>query len=133
VSNIEAIQQTLSISLDTAYIHVFVPVEALIWIRSIAIVLLIVAHAVRHLGRTVDVAVKTAKPKLVKVELAQPVPPAHEECASQILPAPVNKNFLRVKEYLSHHPDASARTVAQALGMSATTANKWMQKARNTA
>ena len=28
--------------------HVFVPIEALIWIRSIAIVLLIVAHALRH-------------------------------------------------------------------------------------
>lgn len=48
VSNIEAVQQTLNVSLDNAYLHVFVPVEALIWIRSIAIVLLIVAHAMRH-------------------------------------------------------------------------------------
>src|SRR5436305_12474005 len=48
VSNIEAVQQTLNLSLDAAYLHVFVPVEALIWIRSIAIVLLIVAHAMRH-------------------------------------------------------------------------------------
>ena len=48
VSNIEAVQQTLNITLDSAYLHVFVPVEALIWIRSIAIVLLIVAHALRH-------------------------------------------------------------------------------------
>ncbi len=48
VSNIEAIQQTLNLTLDKAYIHVFIPVEALIWIRSIAIVLLIVAHAMRH-------------------------------------------------------------------------------------
>src|SRR2546422_6182760 len=48
VSNIEAIQQTLNVTLDNAYLHVFVPVEALIWIRSIAIVLLIVAHAMRH-------------------------------------------------------------------------------------
>ena len=48
VSNIEAIQQTLNLTLDNAYLHVFVPVEALIWIRSIAIVLLIVAHAMRH-------------------------------------------------------------------------------------
>src|SRR5712692_3314838 len=48
VSNIEAVQQTLNITLEKAYIHVFVPVEALIWIRSIAIVLLIVAHAMRH-------------------------------------------------------------------------------------
>src|SRR5256885_8830231 len=48
VSNIESVQQTLNITLDAAYLHVFVPVEALIWIRSIAIVLLIVAHALRH-------------------------------------------------------------------------------------
>src|SRR5260370_25552403 len=33
VSNIEAVQQTLNITLDAAYIHVFIPVEALIWIR----------------------------------------------------------------------------------------------------
>src|SRR5579859_2877135 len=48
VSNIEAVQQTLNLTLDNAYLHVFIPVEALIWIRSVAIVLLIVAHAMRH-------------------------------------------------------------------------------------
>jgi hypothetical protein len=48
VSNIESVQQTLNIALDQAYAHVFLPVEALIWIRSIAVVLLIVAHALRH-------------------------------------------------------------------------------------
>jgi hypothetical protein len=48
VSNIEAVQQTLNVTLDNAYLHVFVPVEALIWIRSLAIVPLIVAHAIRH-------------------------------------------------------------------------------------
>jgi hypothetical protein len=48
VSNIESVQQTLNIALDAAYVHVFIPVEALIWIRSIAIVLLIVGHALRH-------------------------------------------------------------------------------------
>ena len=50
VSNIESVQQTLNVTLETAYVHVFVPVEALIWIRSIAIVLLIVAHAMRHVS-----------------------------------------------------------------------------------
>src|SRR5713226_8234723 len=49
VLNIESVQQTLNLTLDSAYLHVFVPVEALIWIRSFAIVLLIVAHAMRHL------------------------------------------------------------------------------------
>src|SRR5215469_7503507 len=48
VSNIESTQQTLNITLSSAYTHVFVPVEALIWVRSLAIVLLIVAHALRH-------------------------------------------------------------------------------------
>lgn len=48
VSNIEALQQTLDVALGVAYAHVFVPVEALIWIRSLCIVLLIVAHALRH-------------------------------------------------------------------------------------
>jgi len=50
VLNIESVQQTLNLTLDAAYIHVFVPVEVLIWIRSVAIVLLIVAHAMRHVG-----------------------------------------------------------------------------------
>ncbi|HEU5379614.1 MAG TPA: hypothetical protein VFV38_29680 [Ktedonobacteraceae bacterium] len=48
VSNIESVQQTLHITLDSAYTHVFIPVEALIWVRSFVIVLLIVAHALRH-------------------------------------------------------------------------------------
>jgi hypothetical protein len=48
VSNIEALQQTLSVALGVAYAHVFIPVEVLIWIRSLCIVLLIVAHALRH-------------------------------------------------------------------------------------
>lgn len=48
VLNIESVQQTLNITLEAAYVHVFVPIEVLIWIRSPAIVLLIVAHALRH-------------------------------------------------------------------------------------
>jgi hypothetical protein len=52
VLNIESVQQTLNLTLNAAYLHVFVPIEALIWIRSIAIVLLIVAHALRHVQIT---------------------------------------------------------------------------------
>ncbi len=48
VSNIESVQQTLNLTLESAYTHVFVPVETLIWVRSLVIVLLIVAHALRH-------------------------------------------------------------------------------------
>ena len=48
VSNIESVQQTLNVTLDTAYLHVHIPVELLIWIRSVAIVLLIVCHSMQH-------------------------------------------------------------------------------------
>lgn len=69
VSNIEAVQQTLKITLNAAYIHVFVPVEALIWIRSIAIVLLIVAHAMRHIKLEKRQDQNAALPALVTPEL----------------------------------------------------------------
>ena len=65
VSNIEAIQQTLNVTLANAYLHVFVPVEWLIWIRSIAIVLLIVAHAMRHVHFA-----KAAAPHMQPADLA---------------------------------------------------------------
>ncbi len=78
VSNIEAVQQTLNVTLDNAYLHVFVPVEALIWIRSLAIVLLIVAHAMRH------------------VELKKPAPPAPPEQAAPFGITPELLDNLRV-------------------------------------
>jgi glucan phosphoethanolaminetransferase (alkaline phosphatase superfamily) len=143
VSNIEAVQQTMNISLDSAYTHVFIPVEALIWIRSVAIVLLIVAHAVRHVqlkekpilpdgrqgGREKRTPVQpkpTVVNEVVKEEVVQSDQP-------KALPAPksvLNDNYDRVKVYMSEHPGASARTVGKALGMSATTANKWMSRVR---
>src|SRR5712691_4892703 len=49
VSNIESVQQTLNLTLEAAYVHVFIPVDVLILVRSFVIVLLIVAHAMRHL------------------------------------------------------------------------------------
>jgi hypothetical protein len=68
VLNIESVQQTLNLTLDAAYIHVFVPVEALIWIRSVAIVLLIVAHALRHVSsqkQTEDVLAPAPQPAAI--------------------------------------------------------------------
>lgn len=73
VSNIEAVQQTLNISLQAAYLHVFVPVEALIWIRSISIVLLIVCHAMRHVSMAKPeepTQVPQAEPACEPVQLA---------------------------------------------------------------
>ena len=65
VSNIEAIQQTLNVTLESAYTHVFVSIEVLTWIRSISVVLLIVAHAMRHVTMT--------KPEETETALPQPV------------------------------------------------------------
>jgi hypothetical protein len=129
VSNIEAVQQTLNTTLDIAYQHVFIPVEALIWIRSLAIVLLIVAHAMRHVQRP-SVQIAPAPQTII-------IPQAEQERTPEALPAPrVPKdehgpdNYERVKAYMVDNPKATARTVGKALGMSATTANKWINKAR---
>jgi len=66
VSNIESVQQTLNLTLDAAYGHVFIPVEVLIWVRSLVIVLLIVAHAMRH------VQSESVPPTTAQVEAPQP-------------------------------------------------------------
>ena len=101
VSNIESVQQTLNIALDAAYVHVFIPVEALIWIRSLAIVLLIVAHALRHVqlepeqsapatAPTSQMAPLVLTPELVdalRAALAQ-VTISEEPQPSQALPSP---------------------------------------------
>jgi hypothetical protein len=66
VSNIEAAQQTLNVTLEAAYMHVFVSIEVLTWIRSIRVVLIIVAHAMRH----VQIAGKTENnPQAVPTQL----------------------------------------------------------------
>ncbi len=132
VSNIEAVQQTLNISLDNAYTHVVIPVEALIWIRSVAIVLLIVAHAVRHVQLEEKPSVLEKRPPV------QPKPTVVNQTVVQedeqkALPAPKpvqNDNYMRVRVYMVDNPKATARTVGNALGMSATTANKWMSRVR---
>jgi len=130
VSNIEAVQQTLNTTLDAAYTHVFVPVEALIWIRSVAIVLLIVAHALRHVQRTEPQSVQPRQ----TIVTPEPEQPPVQENTPKALPSPKTDqgvhNYERVKVYIGEHPKASAREVARALGMSATTANKWTLKAK---
>jgi hypothetical protein len=101
VSNIESVQQTLNIALDAAYGHVFIPVEVLIWIRSIAIVQLIVAHALRHVhlepeqpapaaASTPQLAPLVLTPALVdalRAALAQ-VTVSEEQETPQALPSP---------------------------------------------
>ena len=146
VLNIESVQQTLNITLEKAYIHVFIPIEALIWIRSIAIVLLIVAHAMRH--------VQIAKPQEEPAPADQETQPAQfvitpelletlrvllsrttvtEEQAEKPLLLTEGQtqeeeganNGERVKAYLADHPKAPLREIAEALTISVTTARKW--------
>lgn len=75
VSNIESVQQTLNLTLDNAYLHVFVPVEALIWVRSVAIVLLIVAHALRHVSPTQEQEPVLQKPEPINQQQTLPITP----------------------------------------------------------
>jgi hypothetical protein len=157
VSNIESVQQTLNIALDAAYMHVFIPVEALIWIRSLAIVLLIVAHALSHVQyeqpeqalsstqeHTSSATQLVLTPELVealRVAIAQVT--VSEEPRQPQLSAPQNEqeinpssdeveqeanNYERVKAYLADHPEAGPRDIAAALAMSPSTAHKWRNR-----
>jgi hypothetical protein len=155
VLNIESVQQTLNLTLDSAYIHVFVPVEALIWIRSFAIVLLIVAHAMRH----VEVKKQTPQgtvashvtPELLnelRMLLTQTTVTEEANTQTLLLPEgeqstntaqeasaadedePGANNGERVRAYLVLHPDSKVREVAEALSISVSTANKWMSRVK---
>ncbi len=161
VSNIEAIQQTLNVTLDNAYLHVFIPVEALIWIRSIAIVLLIVAHAMRHVQidkavPQVEVSAEKATPEpiitneklCVQTIVSEDNQVEHQTLAlpqakddSPALPAVKSRtprtkrknatNYERVKAYMGTHQNVTVRDVAKALSIGISTANKWMQKVKD--
>jgi hypothetical protein len=168
VSNIESVQQTLNITLEAAYVHMFIPVEALIWIRSLVIVLLIVAHALRHVQREPDHAAAAAVPTpqptplVLTPELVDALRAAlshvtvsAEPQTPQALPSPQSEqrantaqeatatgdheqatdereqeanNYQRVKTYLATHPPATDRAIADALAISASTANKWRKR-----
>lgn len=160
VSNIESIQQTLNLTLDHAYAHVFLPVEALIWIRSIAIVLLIVAHAMKHVQMARSRPVPPTEPLqqhapslVLTSELVETLRVLQEQTiasdsALQVLAQPKTQgpathepvtgteedlspgNFERVRHYLAEHPDAKVREVAAALTISVSTADKWMVRVK---
>jgi hypothetical protein len=128
VSNIEAIQQTLNLTLSEGYTHALVSVEALVNIRSLTVILLIVSHALRHVQQEAPIAVKPVKAKPIQAAPVAPAQPAQP--VQPKVPTPIHTNFERVKAYLADHPKASAREVGRALGMSATTAAKWVNKVR---
>jgi hypothetical protein len=136
ISNVESMTQTLNTPLTDGYAHSLVSLDVLVTIRSLTVILLIVSHALKHLHTDVTPTVKGVKPKSVQPApqlhtqpvqpvKAQPVQPAHKE------PTPIHKNYDRVKAYLADHPNASAREVGRALGLSATSAAKWVNKVRS--
>ena len=96
VSNIEAMQQTLNLTLDNSYLHVFVPVEALIWIRSIAIVLLIIAHAMRHIHIEMKEAPQVpAAPAVITPELINELRMLLAQRSRKLRLKPCSQVFLR--------------------------------------
>lgn len=136
ISNVESMTQTLNIPLTEGYSHSLVSVEVLVTIRSLTVILLIVSHALKHLHTEAASPVKGVKAKSVQPVKAE----ARIEQEEHTLKEPtaitpnvigINKNLERVKEYLADHPKASAREVGRALGMSAPTAAKWVNKVRS--
>src|SRR5579859_3012596 len=132
VSNIESIQQTLNITLSSAYAHVFIPIEGLIWIRSITVVLLVVVHALRHVQVDPPPPLRPRVAGLQSEVQEQTEAVTVEELPQQqkVLPAPVlqkqraEQNRERVRAYLADHPGAKAREIVSALSLSMPTVRK---------
>jgi hypothetical protein len=138
VSSIESIQQTLNITLSVAYAHVFIPIEGLIWVRSITVVLLVVVHAIRHVQ---TVTPTPLKPQGATAPEAQK--PTEEitieeidNAAPKALPAPLlqkrkaDENRERVRAYLADHPTAKAQELVRELSLSLPTVRKYMKEVK---
>jgi hypothetical protein len=126
VSNIESMTQTFNTTLEQGYTHSLVSIEILVNIRSLTVILLIVSHALKHLQTEATPTVKVVEQKSV-----QPVKAEAPTVKEERTPTPINKNHDRVKAYLADNPKASAREVGRALGLSATSAAKWVKKVRS--
>lgn len=146
ISNVESMTQTLNTPLADGYSHSLVSLDVLVTIRSLTVILLIVSHALKHLHHEPTLPVKVSKQKSIQpTQLSvQPVQSVVKEehtpkeshkgtNFSEASPTPINKNLDRVKKYLADHPNASAREVGRALGLSATSAAKWVKRLKETA
>ena len=135
ISNVESMTQTLNIPLVDGYSHSLVSLDVLVTIRSLTVILLIVSHALKHLHHDSTLPVKGSKQKSVQPtqQSVQPVQPVEKKERTPKEPTPINKNLERVKAYLADHPNASAREVGRALGLSATSAAKWVKRLKETA
>lgn len=141
VSNIESIQQTLGITLEKAYTYSPIPLVWLVSMRSLCVILLIVAHAMKYVsaGSSPDepMAVAALEVETPIEQPAQPEPEIEitEEKPEQpkALPAPRkrtagNDNLERVRAYKADHPKASVRQAARDLNLSISTTAKWMRQ-----
>ena len=117
VSNIESVQQTLNIALDAAYVHVFIPVEALIWIRSLAIVLLIVAHALRHVQLEPEQSASATVPAPQPIPLA-PTPELIDALRAALAQVTVSEEPETLQALPSPQGERRANTAQENLGES---------------
>ncbi len=108
--NIESVQQTLNLTLDSEYIHVFVPVEALI--------------------TQTNVSEEANTQTLLLAEGEQSTNTSQETSVEGDDEQAAN-NGGRVRAYLVLHPGAKVREVAEALAISVSTANKWMSRVKS--
>jgi len=137
VSNIESIQQTLGITLEKAYTYSPIPLAWLVSMRSLCVILLIVAHAMKYVSA--DSSPSETSP-MVATPIEQPSQPEQEiEITEEkrerpkALPAPKKRtatgnNLERVRVYMAEHEGASVRQVAKDLTLGISTANKWMRQ-----
>lgn len=140
VSNIESIQQTLGITLVSAYTYSPIPLVWLVSMRSLCVILLIVAHALKYVSadsspnETAPVAVATPVEETSIEQPEQPVTITEEKKPTpKALPSPKKRtgsgdNLERVRVYMAEHEGASVRQVAKDLSLGISTANKWMQR-----
>lgn len=137
VSNIESIQQTLGITLEKAYTYSPIPLVWLVSMRSLCVILLIVAHALKYVSadsspsEPTPIPVSVAEP--VVEQLEQPITITEEQPKPKALPSPKKRtangdNLERVRVYMAEHQGASVRQVAKDLELGISTANKWMRQ-----
>jgi hypothetical protein len=136
VSSIESIQQTLNITLSVAYAHVFIPIEGLIWIRSITVVLLVVVHAIRHVQTAAPASIRSQVAALEGEKPAKEVTIEEIDTTPKALPAPMlqkqkaDENKERVRAYLADHPTAKAQELVRELSLSLPTVRKYMKEVK---
>jgi len=137
VSNIESIQQTLGITLEKAYTYSPIPLVWLVSMRSLCVILLIVAHALKYVsaGGSSTQPMTVAEPvKETPIEHPeQPVTITEAEPKPRALPSPKKRtandnNLERVRLYMAEHQGTSVRQVAKDLELGISTANKWMRQ-----